>query len=141
MIVNVVVVYDCPYRAKTYLLIMRNVLHIPELPLNLLPPFIMREDGVIVDDCPKSQSPFPSTINHSMYFQYADLRIHFELNNTFSSFHTRKPASDELSTYDQIFMTPDSVTWNPYSEHFVRNEGAMLDCNDKLILPQARDYF
>ena len=53
-IVDTVMAYDCPFRSKTYLLLMRNVLHISELPLNLLPPFIMREGGIIVDECPKS---------------------------------------------------------------------------------------
>ena len=84
MIVDVVVAYDCPYRAKTYLLIMRNTLHVSELPLNLLPPFIMREGVIKVDKCPKSQSSCPSVKNHLMYYQDSNLRIHFELNNLFS---------------------------------------------------------
>ena len=52
-IVDVVVAYDCPYQSKTFLLLMRNALHVPELPLNLIPPFIMREGGIEVDECPK----------------------------------------------------------------------------------------
>ena len=63
-IVDIVMAYDCPFKSKTYLLLMRNALHIPELPLNLLPPFIMREGGIIVDECPKSQSQHPSIENH-----------------------------------------------------------------------------
>ena len=90
-IVDAVMAYDCPYRAKTHLLLMRNTLHVPELLVNLLPPFILREGGILVDECPKSQSTNPSIKNHSMYYRESDLRIHFELNNTFSSFQTRKP--------------------------------------------------
>ena len=44
-IVDIVVAYDFPYLFKTYLLLMRNALHVPELPLDLIPPFIMREEG------------------------------------------------------------------------------------------------
>ena len=42
-IVDVVVAYDCPYQSKTFFLLMRNALHVPELPLNLISLFIMRE--------------------------------------------------------------------------------------------------
>ena len=34
---------------------------------------------------------------------------------------------------DKIFITPDSTKWDPYSEHFAKNENAMLDCNGELI--------
>ena len=111
-IVDAVIAYDCPYKCKTYLLLMRNVLHIPELPLNLLPPLIMREAGILVDECPKFQSPNPSIKNHSMFMTEADLRIHFDLNGIFSSFETRKPTEVELEICDKIFITPDSASWD-----------------------------
>ena len=53
-IVDIVIAYDFPYKSKTYLLLMRNALHIHELPLNLIPPFIRREGVIPVDECPKS---------------------------------------------------------------------------------------
>ena len=112
---------------------MRNALHVPELPFNLLPPFVMQEGGIIVDECPKSQSQNPSIENHSMLCEDAKLHIHFELNGTFTSFKTRKPTNHELEVCDKIFITPDSTTWDPYSEHFAKNENAMLDCNGELI--------
>ena len=66
-IVDVVVAYDCPYQSKTFLLLMRNALHVPELPLNLILPFIMREGGIEVDEYPKSQLMAPQQENHSMF--------------------------------------------------------------------------
>ena len=138
-IVDAVMAYDCPYRAKTFLLLMRNALHVPEFPLNLLPPFILREGGVQVDECPKFQSVELSVENHSMYCRDADLRIHFELNNTFSSFCTRKPTEEEFASCDKVFITPDSVSWDPYSDHFARNEDAMLDSNGDLMIPTGRE--
>ena len=133
-IVDAAVTYDCPIKGKTYLLLMRNVLHIPEIDHNLIPPFILREGGILVDECPKSQSINPSIDNHSLYCRDADLRIHFDLTNTFSSFPTRKPTHEELQTCDKIFVTPDSTTWNPYSAHFASNEEAMLDSNYDIAL-------
>jgi len=117
-IVDAVAAYDCPFRSRAYLLIMRNFLHALELSLNLLSPFIMCEAGIIVDECPKSQSNLSSIENHQMLCLNANLRIHFNLNNIFSSFHTKKPANTELETCVNICITLDSVFWDPYSENF-----------------------
>ena len=68
-IVDVVVAYDSPYQSKTFLLLMHNDLHVPELPLNIIPTFIMREGGIEVDVCPKSQLMAPQPENHSMFCQ------------------------------------------------------------------------
>ena len=95
-IVDAVIAYDCPYKAKTYLLLMRNVLYIPELEINLLPPFIVREAGITINECPKSQKVDPTTDDHSMYMPTPDLRIPFNLNHTFSYFKTRTPTTKEL---------------------------------------------
>ena len=45
--------YDCPYTMKTYLLIVRNALHVKSMKNNLIPPFIMREAGHVVNDVPR----------------------------------------------------------------------------------------
>ena len=41
-IVDALVAYDCPFKGKTFLLLMRNGLYIPKLEINLLSPFIIR---------------------------------------------------------------------------------------------------
>ena len=140
-IVDAVIAYDCPIKGKTYLLLMRNALYIPEVKQNLIPPFILREGGILVDECPKSQSISPTLDNHSMYCRDADLRIHFDLTNTFSSFPTRKPTQEELSTCDKIFITPDSTSWDPYSTHFSANEEAMLNADFELATYSGRKEF
>ena len=90
-IVDVVVAYDCSYKAKVYLLLMRNALQVSDIHVNLLPPFIVREAGLPVDECSKSQSPDLTVDTHSIYSKETDLRICLGLNNTFSYFSTRIP--------------------------------------------------
>ena len=132
-IVDAAIAYDCPIKGKTYILLMRNVLSIPELSHNLIPPFILREGGVLVNDCPKSQSVDPDINDHSLFFSESGLRIHLNLKGTFSSFKTRKPSHEELETCDKIFITPDSTSWDPYSSHFADNEEAMLDSEFEIV--------
>ena len=83
-IIDAVIAYNCPYQCKTFLLLLRNTLYIPELSA--------------LDECPKFQSPSPSVENHSIYLDTYDLYIPFRLLNTFSFFETRKPTEDELSS-------------------------------------------
>ena len=52
-IVDAALAYDCPFTGKTYILVARNVLYIKHMNHNLVPPFIMRETGITVNDVPK----------------------------------------------------------------------------------------
>ena len=52
-IVDAALQYDCPYSGKLYILVLHNALHVATMPHHLIPPFIMREAGIIVNDIPK----------------------------------------------------------------------------------------
>ena len=52
-IVDATLAYDCPKILNTYLLIVKNALHIPSMQHNLIPPFIMREADLEVNDVPR----------------------------------------------------------------------------------------
>ncbi len=41
-IVDAAVQYDCPYDGGSYILVIRNALHVPSMKNNLMPPFILR---------------------------------------------------------------------------------------------------
>ena len=131
-IVNGAVAYDCPYSRETYVLVVRNALHIPSMENNLIPPFIMRQGRVIVNDVPKFQCKDPTVQDHSISFETCDLRIPLQLKGTFSYFHTRLPTTEELYHRDKVFITPDSSEWNPHCLSFERNERAMLNYEGEL---------
>ena len=52
-IVDAVVKWICPVNGTTHLFLIRKSLSVPSMNNNLIPPFIMREAGVIVNDVPK----------------------------------------------------------------------------------------
>ena len=52
-IVDAAVAYDCPYSMKTFILTVRNALHVKSMAHNLVPPFILREAGLLVNDVPR----------------------------------------------------------------------------------------
>ena len=51
-IVDAAIIYECPYGGQTHILICLNALYVPTMTNNLVPPFIMREAGVIVNKVP-----------------------------------------------------------------------------------------
>ena len=52
-IVDAVIQYDYLYSGETFMLVCKEALYVPEMKHNLIPPFLTREAGLIVDDLPK----------------------------------------------------------------------------------------
>jgi hypothetical protein len=63
---DVAMAYDDPILLRTYLLVMRNALLIPTMDHNLLPPFLIREASLFIDETPKFQSTSLSRNNHTI---------------------------------------------------------------------------
>ena len=51
-IVDKVIVYDCLYSQKVYLLIVGNILFVESIIHNLIPPFILKESSMVVNERP-----------------------------------------------------------------------------------------
>ena len=49
-IVDVVIAYDCPHSGEVFLIMARNALYIEIMNHNLVPPFIIREAGLELND-------------------------------------------------------------------------------------------
>ena len=74
-IVDAAIAYDCPYTHETFILLIRNALYIPKMEHNLVPPFIMREGNVIVNDKAKIHCDDPTTDDHCLKFKTSHLSI------------------------------------------------------------------
>jgi hypothetical protein len=92
--VNAVVQYDCPYNGQSYVLVIRNALHVPSIRNNLLPPFVLREAGVKVQDTPKIQVTEPTMEDHSISFPETGFQIPLLLWGMFYYFSTSKPTAE-----------------------------------------------
>jgi hypothetical protein len=90
-IVDAALQYHCPYDGQSYILVIRNELHVPSMKNNLIPPFVLREAGIRVQDTLKIQVNDPSVDDHSLCFPETGFRIPLSLWGMFSYFPTSKP--------------------------------------------------
>ncbi len=78
--------YDDPVSLQTYILVLRNALLIPTMSHNLLPPFLVCEAGLFLDETPKHQSMMPTIDNYLIYDSIMGMRIHLQVQGLFLSF-------------------------------------------------------
>ena len=52
-IVDAAVQYECAYNGIMYIMVIRNALYVPSMQHNLMPPFMIREAVIVVNDTPK----------------------------------------------------------------------------------------
>ena len=67
---------------------------------NLLPLFLVREASLFLDKTPKSTDL--SRDNHTIYDEETEMRIHLQLNGTFSYFPTQPLTLEEQEDWDDF---------------------------------------
>eukprot|EP00957_Ditylum_brightwellii_P170821 13001887-Ditylum_brightwellii.AAC.1 len=106
--------YDCPHTDKIYILLVRNALHVPSMDHNLIPPFVLREAEIRVNDTPKIHKVNPTVDDHAITFLGEGLRISLSLWGVFSYFPTSKPLIEEVNTSESVYkLTPNNGTHMP----------------------------
>ena len=145
-IVDAAFVYDCPKAMRSYLLVVRNALYVPSMKHNLIPPFVMREAGLEVNDVPKIHCGGDVTReSHSIIARgEVELRIPLRLRGIFSCFPSRALTRDEENDAEQlevVYLTPDAMSWEPNDESWGEREDAYLDhLGDVLDHPTSPEH-
>ena len=102
---DVAIAYNDPITLVTYLLVMRNAFLIPLMTHNLIPPFLIREASIFLDETPKFQPTDLSKDNHTIYDEETGMRIHLQLNGIFLYFPTRPLTLEEQENWDEFPMS------------------------------------
>ena len=107
-IVDAAIKYECPFSGKEYALLIQNSLYVPLMTTNLLPPFVLREHGITVNDCPKIHVSHPTVNDHAISIPELGLCIPLKLHGVFSYFYSTAPTSTFLHETENVFqLTPD----------------------------------
>eukprot|EP00957_Ditylum_brightwellii_P088303 6726846-Ditylum_brightwellii.AAC.1 len=78
-LVDAALKYDSPHKDKIYILVVRNALHVPSMDHNLIPPFVLREAWIRVNDTPKTHKENLTVDDHAITFPGEGLRIPLRL--------------------------------------------------------------
>ena len=125
-LVDAALKYECPYSGKVKIFIIQRGLYVPSVTHNLLPPFLLREAGIHINEVPKIHATSPTEEHHAITFQETKFLIPLTLHGTFSYFPTSKPSTQELEEPEDVYiLTP--TTLNPHSDAYVINEESQLD--------------
>ena len=125
-LVDAALKYECPYSGELKILIIRRGLYIPSMTHNLLPPFMLREAGITINEVPKIHVTSPTEEHHAITFQETNFRIPLSLHGTFSYFPSSQPSIQELEEPEDIYVLTPTI-WNPHSDAYVIIEESMLD--------------
>ena len=135
-IVDAALLYQDTFTGKDIVLVIRNALHVESMHSNLIPPFIMREQGIKVYDTAKIHVNDPDVDDHAIILS-DHLRIPLQLHGTFSYFPTRKPTLTELNESEDIYeLTPEH--FDPHNDGYALNESSMLDWEGNIIEKRQR---
>ena len=103
----------------------RRGLCAPSMTHNLLPPFMLREAGIYINEVPKNHVTSPTEDHHAITFQETNFQIPLSLHGTFSPFPTSKSNIQELEEPEDGYVLTLTI-WNPHSDAYVINEEQML---------------
>ena len=134
-LVDAALLYECPYEGKLHILVIRNAIHVDSMENNLIPPFILREAGLQVNERTKIHTEDPTADDHSIIFPTMGFRIPLQLFGIFSYFSMTKPTEDDmLAGHDMYVMTPEK--WNPHSDAYEQNEANIVDWEGNIKQPK-----
>ena len=156
-VVDAVIQYDSPLNGREYMLVIQNTLWVPSMSNNLIPPFIMQENRIIVNECAKIHCEDPTCKDHAIIFKGYDLHIPQQLHGIFFYFVTRKPdvksvvdAHEPFNCATEIY-TLIPTRWNPHTDAFPLNEESVFDwegnirernhCDVKIVLDEISDEY
>jgi hypothetical protein len=132
-IVTAAIAYDDETMAKTYILIVHQVLYFGDkLEHNLLNPFQCRLNGVNIKECPHL-NPAVADDAHSMLFANKEVKIPLLLKGIVSYFTSRRRTKEAFEQYSHTELTLNEPEWNPHDGTYAHGESVMTGDNNNLL--------
>ena len=127
-IVSGVFAYDNPEDGNCTLLIVHQGLHVPTMSNSLIPPYQMRDNDLVVNECPKTQIDEPTINDHAIIIERDDSSISFRiplmLRGTISAIPVRRPTDEEFANFEleRFELTYETPEWDHVDPSREENE-------------------
>ena len=137
-IVDAVFKWCNEHEDKMHCLLVKNALHVPSMMHNLMPPCIMQEVGVVVNDVPKIHVDDAGPEHHSIHFPEEEVQMPLKLNGVFSHFPTAKPTLEELEMVEEALCLTPVAECDPHTDICKMNEANMVDHEGNIVPERER---
>ena len=94
-VVDACIKWNNPLTGKNHLFLFEDALYVEQMEHNLIPPFILREAGWMVNDTARIHAHCPTEFTHSLVLEHENVHIPLFLNGVFSFFASSKPTWKE----------------------------------------------
>ena len=141
-IVDACIGYWCPINETTYILHFNDVLYVPSMEHNLVPPCVLREAEFIVNDTPRIHCQNVTKDSHTIISEDGNLRMPLRLHGVFSYFPSFKADDDHYhsgSSNEHYLLTPTGNDWNPNTREHEEAENYYIDENREIIPTRMKD--
>ena len=113
-------------------------MYVPSMYINLIPLFIVREAGVVINDKPKIHVSDPSLDDHAIIFVKDNMRIPLKLNGIFSYFEMTTLSPEQVRDCEDVFLITPEHNWDPHTKVYASNEENIVDWEGNIKEKQDR---
>jgi hypothetical protein len=141
-IVDACILCTDPLTDKKHFPIFEDALYVEQMEHNLLPPFLLREAGWLVNDVARIHTNHVTEFTHSLVLEHEHVHIPLSLKGVFSYFTTVAPTHREFRLAEDAMchhMTPSDYDWNPNVDAYARAEDSYLDWQNRLVPLRDRE--
>ena len=130
-IVTAAVAYDSPITGERTIFLIHNALYIANMTQNLIPPIMIRMNGIEVNECPQFLASESSESHHSILLPIT-FRIPLSLHGSFSFIPTRRPSTQDYHNILNVPLTAENPSWNPHCSSFASQENNIIHHNGSI---------
>ena len=134
--------YTTPTSGQSFILVVHQAVFIDTMLHSLLCPMQMRENDIILNECPKSMMENPSEEHHSLVATTdtnETLRIPFQLRGVTSTILVTTPTAAEYQELPRIELTSPDLTWDPQNPDYATQESSFFTVLGRFRLPPPGD--
>ncbi len=140
--VSGVVAYDDPQTGRTLHLIINQAIHIPHLDHHLLCPMQCCVNDMTVKDLPKFLAADPTDQTHALALTDPNnplqlVILPLTLRGVMLLLNVRSTTINEFNSHDHLRLPSETLTWDPTTDLYEKQENAMLDYSGNIICDAA----
>jgi hypothetical protein len=127
--VSAALAYDDPPTWETVILLVHQIILIPDLPHNLRPTMQVRLDDVMIRETPRFLTENVTDFTHTIVIPTEDADapyvIPLSLQGVTSTFPTRRPTVEENETLPHLTLASEDPPYDPCDPSFAADESAL----------------